>query len=554
MALHSHNIAPVIEPNTQYCFARAASLNDALSDLPNTSHRSPITSFATPPRFVHWWFITLGLLLPLSTAVAQPQQAAPAKAPASTLVCRDFLPQEPLNRARRPTPLVAVVENTGSADVTFKPKLFCPAGVRELRPRAGRETTVKPGARVIWSCEIQADRAMQGDLVLELWSGDKIAAKATLPMSFLPLAKIKKAAYIPPPQPVKTTILVGAHNCPLWEAAAPQMWEQVVQHPERTPALGFYDQANPQVADWETKWAVEHGVNFFVYCWYRVGRTDAVETKYSSAIEALLKSRFANQFKFTIMWENQQRGPAWGSSGVSSERELLETLAPFWITNYFLQPSYLKVDNKPLLFVYDAHRLAADLGGATNVPRAFEQFRAACRRAGFAGLHILAEYRGLDPNELEFRKDMGFDYTFAYVWPIADPQQAIPKQPDFIRKTRDLNILPEVVTVSQGWTGWRNEGPLYRIPPGDYENLLRQAKDILTTMPQQELGGKLLLLDNWNEWSEGHYVAPHRQYGFGYLDAVRKVFSDAPDEHVDIIPEDIGFGPYDSAYKARPKK
>ena len=496
----------------------------------------------------------LGLLLSLSTAFAQSQPAAPAKAPAGTLVCRDFLPEKPLNRAQRRTPLVAVVENTTAADVTFKPRLLCPEGIRELRPRAGRETTIKPGARITLACEIQADRAMQGDLVLELWSGDKIAAKATLPMTFLPPVRIKKAAYIPPPRPVKTTILVGAHNCPLWVTNMPHLWDQVVQHPERTPALGFYDQANPEVADWETKWAVEHGVNFFIYCWYRHGRADAVETQFSSAIEARLKSKFANQFKFTIMWENQYRGPEAGSSGVSSARELIETLAPFWMTNYFLQPSYLKIDNKPLLFIYDPRRLAVELGGVTNVPGAFEQLRAACRRAGFDGLYLLSEYRGVDPGELKFRKDMGFDYTFAYVWPIAEPQQAIPAQLDFIRKTRDLNILPEVVTVSQGWTGWNNEGPLYRIPPGDYEGLLRQAKDILATMPRQELGGKLLLLDNWNEWSEGHYVAPHRQYGFGYLDAVRKVFSDAPEEHVDLIPEDIRFGPYDSAYKARPKK
>jgi acetyl esterase/lipase len=364
---------------------------------------------------------------------------------------------------------------------------------------------------------------------------------------------IKKASYVPPPQPVKTTILVGAHNCPLWEADAPQMWDQARQHPERTPLLGFYDQANPEVADWETKWAVEHGINFFVYCWYRAGRADAVETKYSSAIEALLKSRYVNQFKFTIMWENQQRGPAWGASGVSNEKELLDPLTAFWITNYFSHPSYLKIDNKPVLFFYDAHRLAADLGGATNVPKAFDQMRAACRRAGFDGLYLLVEYRGLDPRELQFRKDMGFDYTFAYVWPISKPQEAVPMQLDFIRKTRDLKIIPEVVTVSQGWTGWRNEGPLYRITPADFEGLLRQAKDILATMPQTELGSKLLLLDNWNEWSEGHYLAPHREYGFGYLDAVRKVFSDAPEGHKDLIPEDLGLGPYDIAYKPRPK-
>ena len=363
----------------------------------------------------------------------------------------------------------------------------------------------------------------------------------------------KKAAYVPPPQAVKTSILVGAHNCPLWEPSAPQMWDQVVQHPERTPLLGFYDQANPEVADWETKWAVEHGISFFVYCWYRAGNPDTVETRYSSAIEALLKSRYADQFKFTIMWENQDRGAAGGASGVSSERELLEPLSAFWITNYFRHPSYLKVDNKPLLFIYDAHRLAKDLGGVTNVPKAFVQMREACRRAGFDGLYLLSEYRGLDPRELQMRKDMGFDYVFAYVWPISKLQEAIPMQLDFIRKRRELNILPEVITVSQGWTGWRNEGPIYRIPPADFEGLLRQAKAIAATLPPDQLGSKLLLLDNWNEWSEGHYLAPHREFGFGYLDAVRKVVATAPDRHVDVVPADVGLGPYDTAYKARQK-
>ena len=49
----------------------------------------------------------------------------------------------------------------------------------------------------------------------------------------------------------------------------------------------------------------------------------------------------------------------------------------------------------------------------------------------------------------------------------------------------------------------------------------------------------------WNEWSEGHYLAPHREYGFGYLDAVRRVFSEAPEAHHDLVPGEIGRGPYE---------
>ena len=40
-------------------------------------------------------------------------------------------------------------------------------------------------------------------------------------------------------------------------------------YPERTPLMGYYDEENPEVCDWEIKWALEHGINCFIYCWYR---------------------------------------------------------------------------------------------------------------------------------------------------------------------------------------------------------------------------------------------------------------------------------------------
>lgn len=355
--------------------------------------------------------------------------------------------------------------------------------------------------------------------------------------------------YIPEPQPVRTEILIGAHHCPLWEADKPQMWNQVVKHPERTPALGFYSQENPEIADWETKWAVEHGVSFFVYCWYRDGQGGPVKTRYASAIhDALFKSRYVSKMKFTLMWENQNRGRA----GVADEADLMQNLLPFWMDNYFRHPSYLKIDNRPLLFIYRPEFLVKDLGGVAQVRAAFDKMRQACRAAGFDGLYLLGEYRGLDPKHLELMKQLGLDYTFAYCWHVQKnptPQQAIAAQLDYITKTRDLKILPEVVTVSQGWSGWHDEGSIWKIPPAEYKELLEKAKAIVRSFPASELGSKLLLLDNWNEWSEGHYLAPHKEFGFGYLDAVREVFGDGPKEHKDLLPADLGMGPYDTAYQ-----
>jgi hypothetical protein len=369
-----------------------------------------------------------------------------------------------------------------------------------------------------------------------------------VPIRFLPPLKIRKGGYIPEPQPVQTSLLIGAQDCPLWEADKPNMWAQVRKHPERIPALGFYAQENPEVADWETKWAVEHGVSFFLYCWYRASQGEPVKMHFGSAIhDALFHSRFQDKVKFAIMWENQARGTA----GVADEKDLMENLLPFWLSNYFKRPDYLKIDNKPLLFVYRPEFLVQDLGSTENVARAFDRMRQACRDAGFDGLYLLGEYRGLDPNHLTLMKQLGLDYTFAYCWHVPNspaPEEAIRAQMQYIRRTQELGILPQVVTVSQGWSGWADEGSIWKLPPADYARLLTQAREFIATLPPNELGSQLLLLDNWNEWGEGHYIAPFTEYGFGYLDAVRKISSNAPEPHTDLIPEDLGLGPYDTAY------
>jgi hypothetical protein len=180
--------------------------------------------------------------------------------------------------------------------------------------------------------------------------------------------------------------------------------------------------------------------------------------------------------------------------------------------------------------------------------------REGCKKAGFDGLYLLGEYRGTDPNVLKRYKNLGLDYTYAYCWYVPNsppPNIVIETQLNYIRKTQEMHdIIPQVVTLSQAWSGWNDEGSIWKLPPADFETLLRKGKEFIeTNISKDELGSKMIILDNWNEWSEGHYIAPYREYGFGYLDAVRRVFSDAPEQHDDLIPSDIGFEPYDLPQK-----
>jgi hypothetical protein len=449
----------------------------------------------------------------------------------------------PIIRADRPFHFQVVVENPEQLD--YQCRLTLPDDGSSL----GKETVVRQeGFSQQHTWEVTCVKPEQKDFMLEVLVDGKALARSRSNQIVMPARKIEKQAYIPVPKPVETDILIGAHNCPLWETGRYELWDQVVhKHQERWPALGIYSQDNPEIADWETKWALEHGVSFFIYCWYRTSQNGPITTMFEKSVfdDALFKSRYGDRMKFTIMWENQNPG----SSGITDEKDLMENLMPYWIEKFFKRDNYLKIDNKPVLYVYRPLFISDDLGGDDKARAALDMMREACKKAGFDGLIIMGEERGYNPEALARAKAIGFDYTFQYCWYVNNspsPDVVIENQMDQIRKMHSQHdVIPMIVTLSQAWSGWQDEGTMWKLPPEDFEILLRKGKAFMeNNFSKDELGSRMLILDNWNEWSEGHYLLPYREYGFGYLDAIRRVFSNAPEQHDDLIPEDIGMGPY----------
>ena len=84
---------------------------------------------------------------------------------------------------------------------------------------------------------------------------------------------IKLHDYIPEPNPVAPDRIVAAHYYAAWKYGAAGLHngfnDLSENFPENTPLMGYYDEENPEVSDWEIKWAVEHGINCFIHCWYR---------------------------------------------------------------------------------------------------------------------------------------------------------------------------------------------------------------------------------------------------------------------------------------------
>ncbi|MBQ2249260.1 MAG: glycoside hydrolase family 99-like domain-containing protein [Clostridia bacterium] len=50
------------------------------------------------------------------------------------------------------------------------------------------------------------------------------------------------------------------------------------------------------------------------------------------------------------------------------------------------------------------------------------------------------------------------------------------------------------------------------------------AKEYVDTHPN--LRAPLITVNSWNEWTETSYLLPDDLYGYGYLEAIKRVFVD----------------------------
>ncbi len=344
------------------------------------------------------------------------------------------------------------------------------------------------------------------------------------------------ADYVPQPKPVAASHLLGVQSCNLWrEGTAYAGWDYVYPFADkRKPYLGWYDEGNPEETDWEIKWQVEHGIGFEMHCWYRPNNAvnhpikDGVLDQ--GIIKGLFNARYGNLKKFAIMCTDE-------GACETNPQDWRENIIPYWIEYFFKDPRYLKMDGRPVLSIYQPGNFQRMFGGMEGARQAVQTLREEVAKAGFPGLVLLMELRTADRNTMKMMKSMGVDYCYAYTWGTADVNAQ--RRNNIAQRdaaaAEQFGMLP---SISMGWDrepwgvhdgGW--------VPMADYRALLEWARDeFLPTQPIDSLGRRLVMLPNWNEFSEGHFMLPNTSAGFGYLDAMREVFTPGG-AHDDVAPD-----------------
>ena len=385
---------------------------------------------------------------------------------------------------------------------------------------------------------------------------------------------VKLNSYVPKPEPATSDRIVAAHYYAAWKKGAAGIHEGfndlAEEYPDRTPLMGYYDEENPEVCDWEIKWALEHGINCFIYCWYRypeyLGKPIQMDyLRCAHGIhEAFFNAKYQDMMKFAIMFE---ASPRWCGT---DEKDMVENLMPFWMENYFKRDNYLVIDNKPVLFVWAQFRLNECFESAESQKRTFDACREYAKKFGFDGMTFAV--CNITPEKEVFDDMMarGYDFRFGYNAGYNSPYDFYPDEEDImnqqcgkLEKNMAFDPTKFVATAScfsdptprfsQKWNDlgyrFREESNIWYLSPEKYREVLRRMKQISDNTPEDSWARKIMMIDNWNEWDEGHFVAPSHKFGYKYLQAIREALTECDNLPDYIAPHDQGFDGYNKSWK-----
>ena len=303
----------------------------------------------------------------------------------------------------------------------------------------------------------------------------------------------------------------------------------------RLPAdLGFYDLRVPQVREAQADMALEYGVDGFCYYYYWFDGKGVLR----NPLEEMLSSN-KPQLPFMICWANEP----WTRNWDGGNREVLmpQTYADGWASDFAVDIApimkderYIKVAGRPALFIYRVMHIP-------DLPGAIDTIRSVLKSEGVGEVHIAGGWVGFGDDEPmpENPRELGLDAFFGFpphrIWANCVNETLEDVNVEFSGYVFSYESLIDAWTKATGdlkypfhnaaMMGWDNtarrqtSGNVFHgATPAKFRRLLR---GIIKNALFAEQQNSLVVINAWNEWAEGTYLEPDRDFGHGWLEAVR---------------------------------
>jgi len=322
------------------------------------------------------------------------------------------------------------------------------------------------------------------------------------------------------------------------------------------PTWGYFDESDPKWSEREIDLAVEHGIDVFLYDWYWYSGVRNME---EALEQGFLQAANRDRMKFALMWANHDRRDQF-CPDIAKERTVwlpsrhsphdLERVLDYCCEHYFRQANYWRVDGRLFFSVFQPTIFVAQLGGPQATRQLLASMDDRLRQAGLPPIH----WNGMvaDAKSAAILQEAGFLSTSRY-----NVHSAGKAGPDLLEQYEDIMQahrehwqtmtqsapLVNLPVVTTGWdvtprcardVPWpfpvapasgKLEYPYVPVVVGNtperFEQLLQDAAAHAQRDPRQPFG---ILINAWNEWTEGCYLLPEERTGTAYLEAIRRTF------------------------------
>lgn len=324
------------------------------------------------------------------------------------------------------------------------------------------------------------------------------------------------------------------------------------------PEWGAFDETDPAWMARQIDLAADHAIDAFVFDWYWYSGTKILHRPLE---EGFLKAGNRSRLKFGLMWANHP----WRNyfpAPLGKQAPLLlpaefspadfERVMGYCIEHYFREPNYWRVSGGLYFGIFDDENLIKQLGGPEKTREVFDRARKQIASAGLGKLHLAAfDWAG---ERAPMLRDAGFDSTTMYNITSSGkatlPDRPLDEYKDVVEhhvdlwKQMDTGVLPYAPVVTVGWDPsprWVPETP-FPPPSGDYPyttlvvhntpelfgRLCRLAREHVRT---SRLPAPAILVNAWNEWTEGSALLPDRTYKTEFLSALKASLAEPARPH-----------------------
>ena len=316
------------------------------------------------------------------------------------------------------------------------------------------------------------------------------------------------------------------------------------------PELGYTDETLEENMRTSIQLAADAGIDAFLWDWYWYEEADFLNRPLDETFLGMANPGI----KFALMWANHTWidvfparvgtvGETWWKGGVDGSQ--FTAMTDVVISRYFSNPAYWRVDGAAWFTIFSLETFVEGIGGLDEAHDALAEFRVRAQAAGAGGIHLnlLGGFDEFTPEQIAA---LGFNSIGNYGWGDHMPvdkgltvdyeQWRLDAEARWERDTR-TQLVDFVPNATMGWDSTArvhqddelvvSEWPYLPVVVGNTPHQFGLGVGHAIEFAERQPGTKVVIVNAWNEWTEGSYLEPDSRSGDQHLRALAAAVANA---------------------------